>query len=341
LQSSYEAAEHASARGGSALPRISIVIPVLNDAARLARCLASIAANTYPRELREIIVADNGSTDDSRDVATRFGATVLSLPGIKVAKVRNEAARVASGDIVAFVDADHEIVPQWLERAAASLSDATVVGAGAAYSPPPGGRWVQRQYNALRGPTRGRANTEWLGSGNLAVRRSAFDAVGGFDDTLETCEDVDLCQRLRARGGTLIADEGLKSVHLGDPDSLAAIFRGELWRGRDNLRVSLRGPLSLRAVPSVAIPVLDIVFLLMCGVALLLRGRALWLAAVGAGGFIALSLLRTARILANLDRHRPVDLPGAFAVAATYDLGRALALLVPASHGVRRRPAAA
>jgi len=340
LQSSYNAADDARARGGSALPRISIVIPVLNDAARLARCLASIDANTYPRELREIIVADNGSTDGSRDVAGLFGAMVLNLPGINVANMRNEAARAATGDIVAFVDADHEIVPQWLERAAASLADPSVVGAGAAYSAPPDGRWVQQEYNALRGPTRGRAETEWLGSGNLAVRRSAFQAVGGFDATLETCEDVDLCRRLRATGGRLIADEGLKSVHMGDPDSLTAILRGELWRGRNNLRVSLRGPLSLRAVPSVVIPILDVFFLAMCVVAVIVRGRALWLAAAGAGAFMALSLLRAAKISANLERRRPADLAGAFAVATAYDLGRALALVVPVSHGLRRRRAA-
>ena len=313
---------------------ISVVVPVLNDAVRLERCLASINANQYPVHLVEVIVADNGSVDGSQDVARRFGATVMSLPKMKVAKVRNDAARVASGVILAFIDADHEIVPDWLGRAAEAFSDPTVVGAGAAYSSPRDANWVQRMYNGLRGPTRGRGQTEWLGSGNLAVRRTAFERVGGFDETLQTCEDVDLCQRLRTQG-ILLADERLESFHLGDPNTLAAILRGELWRGRDNLRVSLRRPLTLRGIPSVAIPIVDDL-LLLTAVGASLAG-APRLALVGFGSFCALSLARSLKILAGVDEPRLADFPKAFAVAIAYDLGRALSLLAPGSHAVRRR----
>ncbi len=318
----------------SRLPTISILIPVLNDAERLARCLATIDANRYPRELLETIVADNGSTDGSRDVAARFGARVLELPNRKVAAVRNAAARRASGAILAFIDADHEIDPLWMQRAAELLSDERVVACGASYSAPPEGNWVQRLYDALRVPTRGRNDVDWLGSGNLAVRRSAFEQVGGFDETLETCEDVDLCQRLRQRGGLLVADEAMKSVHAGDPRSLGAIFRGELWRGRDNLRVSLRGRLSARALPSIAIPMLDI--LALAGILSGLVLQAWWIVAAAASCFAFLAALRSARILVNLSQPRALDPIRAFAVAVAYDLGRSIALLVPASHAVRR-----
>ncbi len=301
---------------------------------RLSRCLTTIAANSYPPELVETIVADNGSTDDSRDVASRFGARVLELPGRKVAAVRNAAAHAGSGSILAFIDADHEIDPLWLRRAAELLADDRVAAVGAAYSAPPDGNWVQRLYDALRGPTRGRTAVEWLGSGNLAVRRNAFEEVGGFDETLETCEDVDLCQRLRSNGGLLIADEALRSIHAGDPKTLSAIFRGELWRGRDNLRVSLRGRLSLKALPSVAIPLIDVAAIVGFVAAILLR--AWWVATASLGCVALLSALRAARILGKLARPRGVDSLRAFAVAAAYDLGRAIAVLIPASHAVRR-----
>lgn len=318
----------------STLPTVSILIPVLNDATRLSRCLTAIAANSYPCELVETIVADNGSTDGSRDVAARFGARVLELPNRKVSAVRNAAARTASGAILAFIDADHEIDPLWLQRAAELLADDRVVGAGASYSAPPQGNWVQRHYDALRGPTRGRGPAEWLGSGNLAVRRSAFESVGGFDETLETCEDVDLCQRLRAQGGLLIADESLRSIHAGDPRSLGAICRGELWRGRDNLRVSLRGPLSPRALPSILIPMLDIAALAAIVVSVSIG--AWWLAAAAVACFVAFAALRAVKIIANLERPQAIDSPRAFAVAVAYDLGRSLALVVPVTHTVRR-----
>ena len=105
--------------------------------------------------------------------------------------------RLAARLHLAFVDADHEIAPTWTKAAVASLAEDVDGAAGALCVPPPEGTWVQQMYGALRGRTRGRSEVTWLGAGNLAVRRTAFMQVGGFDATLESCEDVDLCHRLR------------------------------------------------------------------------------------------------------------------------------------------------
>ena len=121
-----------------------------------------------------------------------------------------------------------------------------MAAAGAPYVSPDGATWVQRRYDGLRTRPSEPADVEWLGSGNLVLRRAVFDEVGGFDTSLETCEDVDLCQRIRDRGHRIVCDPKLRSVHFGDPASLSALFAGELWRGRNNLRVTLRGPRTLR-----------------------------------------------------------------------------------------------
>ena len=120
-------------------------------------------------------------------------------------------------------------------------------------------------YDSFRVRPAGVHQVDWLGSGSLAVWREVFEKVGGFDSRLETCEDVDFCQRLRRNGYGLWSDDRLRSVHLGDPRSLRALFFGELWRGRDNVKVSLRGPLTWRALPSVMIP-LTILLLLTVAV---------------------------------------------------------------------------
>src|SRR6478735_2016835 len=112
----------------------------------------------------------------------------------------------------------------------ASGSSRSRVAAGAPYRSPAHATWVQLMYDAMREHPSEPATTRWLGSGNLVVRRAAFDAVGGFDSQLEACEDVDLCRKLRLRGGTLVSTPGMTSVHLGDPPTLGALFRGELWR---------------------------------------------------------------------------------------------------------------
>jgi GT2 family glycosyltransferase len=320
-------------------PVLSFVIPVRNDAERLRRCLQSIAVTTTGLD-SEVIVVDNGSTDASVDVAREAGARVLVLPDYRVAGLRNRGAREAASDLVAFVDADHELGTGWADGALDSFREGTVEAVGALCHPPPGGTWVQQMYDGLRSHEPGRHEVTWLGSGNLIVRKRTFERLGGFDESLETCEDVDLCGRIAESGGRLIADDRLHSVHFGDPPTLKALFLGEMWRGRDNLRVSLRFPLTLRSLPSVAIPILELLALLaiVAGLFTWRRGGPFLIAA----GLITLSLFlfaRAARLLLRArSRGRTLVLAlQALLVAGVYDLARALALVTWAGHGTRRR----
>jgi glycosyltransferase involved in cell wall biosynthesis len=317
-------------------PAVSFVIPVRNDAQRLRRCLDTIRTNHRESCPVEVIVADNGSTDDSAAVAAGSGAVVLDLPGHRVGELRNLAAARARAPILAFVDADHEIGPDWVASAVETLQDSSVAAVGALCDPPRDGTWVQKTYGALRGRVAGRRDVEWLGSGNLAIRKSAFDAHGGFDITLETCEDVELCGRLRRSGLRIVSDDRLESVHLGDPATLAALFRGELWRGRDNLRASLREPLTLRALPSVMIPVAELALVAAVGVGVFLApfiGPRLF--------FTAMTLLallvaaRAVRMVMGMRAPGPLQVAQAIAVAAVYDLARAFALVSRVTHRTR------
>jgi glycosyltransferase involved in cell wall biosynthesis len=324
---------------------VSFIIPVRNDAARLRRCLTTIRANAPAAARIEIIVADNGSTDDSPDVARAFEARVLTLPGLSVAALRNRAAAAAQGQVLAFVDADHEIDPDWVASATDALTLPNVAAVGALCSAPAQGTWVQRMYDALRGRTEGRADVEWLGSGNMAVRHDLFDQVGGFDISLETCEDVDLCARLRQAGLRVRGDDRLRNIHLGDPATLRALYRSELWRGRDNLRVSLRYGLTLRGLPSVLTPVLELACLVLVPLALLAIPLFGLPAAIVAGlalaAPIALTTLRVVRMARWGGLHGAGDFARAWIVASTYDLARAVALLARARHHQGRGSATA
>ena len=167
----------------------------------------------------------------------------------------------------------------------------------------------------------------------MAVRRSVFERLGGFDTTLESCEDVDLCQRLRTAGHRLVGDPRLRSVHFGDPSTLRALFLGELWRGRDNLRVSFRVRPTAAEIPSILIPIVDAALLvgIAIGMLTLSRGGA-WLAGLSMAAFIGLAALRAARILNALPGRSPLAVGQALAVALAYDAGRACALLVRKAH---------
>jgi glycosyltransferase involved in cell wall biosynthesis len=316
------------------LPLVSFVIPVKNDASRLRRCLTTVMANDYPRERLEVLVVDNESTDSSGQVGLEAGATVLRSAGNSVAELRNGAAERARGSILAFVDADHQIDSGWVRTAVDALSPSDVGAAGAPYLTEPTPNWVQRQYGAMRGRLVKREDALWLGSGNLAIKKHVFESIGGFDARLIACEDVDLCNRLRQAGHRLVADPGMRSMHYGDPKTLKALFYGELWRGRDNVKVTFRGPKSFRELRSALIPIVDLLALIAGPVALIfgypLLAAACWL------GVLALAALRALLILRRLPNPGVTDAAQALAFATVFDVAKALALLARGSHRARR-----
>jgi glycosyltransferase involved in cell wall biosynthesis len=177
--------------------RISLVIPVLNDAGPLAECLRTVAAQRRPAD--EVIVVDNGSDDDSIGVAESFGATVLveSERGIWPAAARGYDA--ASGDVIARCDADCRLPPDWLERIERQLSEhphaVAVTGPGRFYDLSPVKRMLasvfyMRLYFVSVGGAL--ANSALFGS-NMAVRRSLWERVGGLvhRHDAEVHDDID------------------------------------------------------------------------------------------------------------------------------------------------------
>lgn len=311
---------------------VSCIVPVRDDAARLRLCLASIIRSEHPSQHVEVVVVDNGSLDDSVQVAQAAGARVLSCPGLRVSELRNRGAAAARGEVLAFIDADHEIDPGWIAHAVEALEQPNVAAVGAPYVAPAAGTWVQRTFDTMRHRRSGCFETEWLASGNLAVRRHDFERLGGFDVGLETCEDYDLCQRLRASGRRLISDDRLRSVHHGDPATLAALFRAELWRGRDNLRASLRGPLTLRGLPSLIIPMVELGWLTAGLGGLLATPEGLVLTLSAPAGLAGFAALRAWRMTSYRSGVRPVEALQAFAVAYVYELAHAMALVYRAPH---------
>lgn len=185
------------------MPRVSVVIPHYNDLAGLTRCLASLDAQTMLREEFEIVVADNASPV-SRDAieAVISGRARLTFVDEKGAgPARNGGVAVASGEILAFIDADCVAMPGWLEAGVAGLRDYDFVGGHVAVSVEDPARMTGaeafesvfafdfRSYILDKGFT---------GSGNMFVWRRVFDEVGGFRPAVS--EDTEWSHRATGMG---------------------------------------------------------------------------------------------------------------------------------------------
>lgn len=184
---------------------ISVVVPVLNGGGTVAEQLAALAGQDAACAW-ELVVADNGSTDDTRDVVARFAGSVPSLRVVDAssrrgpAAARNQGVEAARGDVLVFCDADDVVAPGWLAAMARATAEHDFVAGSLDFgrwrSPLPAG--AQRP---LWAPTTGTFG--WLKyalGANVAVSRKAFDHVGGFAEELHAGEDLDLSWRLQLAG---------------------------------------------------------------------------------------------------------------------------------------------
>lgn len=196
---------------------ISIVIPVYNYARQLDLCLKAVAACRH--EALEVIVVDDGSTDDSRDVAARAGGMVLSTGGRKGASsARNTGARAASGDVILFLDSDVCVRPGVLAAVRETLVAHPEVDAlMGSYDDHPYSAEFLSQYRNLmhrfiHKHGNQRASTFWGACG--AIRRNVFLSSGGFAEDWSGIEDIEFGYRLVRAGHRILLIPGMQVQHL-------------------------------------------------------------------------------------------------------------------------------
>jgi mycofactocin system glycosyltransferase len=195
------------------LPGVSIVIPVKDRAEELERCLVSLARLDYPREKLQVIVVDDGSSDDSPLVARKFGALLVPSGGTGrgPAAARNVGARAADKELLAFIDSDCTASTEWLQELVPAFNapkTAAVGGMVAGMCTNSGVDRYEAVMSSLSLGSRERFgsngdDTFYLPSCNLLLRRTAFLGVGSFEDSMHVGEDVDLTWRLRDEGWTI------------------------------------------------------------------------------------------------------------------------------------------
>ncbi|OFX25244.1 MAG: mycofactocin system glycosyltransferase [Anaeromyxobacter sp. RBG_16_69_14] len=223
LERGFLAYEPTPSGPGGRSPTVSVVIPVKDRAEELRRCLESLTRVRYPGENVEVLVVDDGSRDETRDVARAMGASVILSggEGRGPAAARNRGASQARGEVLAFLDSDCAASEEWLAELAPMFQDPDVAAVGGRVNGMHASSALDRyeaEMSSLCLGARGRSgqhgkDTFYLPSCNLLVRRRDFADSGGFREELQVAEDVDLSWRLRDRGRKIVYTPAGSIVH--------------------------------------------------------------------------------------------------------------------------------
>jgi glycosyltransferase involved in cell wall biosynthesis len=226
----------------SATPLVSVVIPNRNYSSVLGLCLQALRAQTL--QPAEVIVADDGSTDDSVAVATSWGATVVHTPGARGSAVaRNTGAAHAHGDILFFLDSDVALAPDALANAVVLLQADPRIGAVCGIEDPEPlirdsliEEYRTLQYHYWEISSLGVIS--FLCSAMVAIPATVFAEVGPFNTRLRHTEEVDYGQRVSEHYQVVLTAK-VHGAHDHDA-SLRLLLRKLFNRGRMRIPAYLR-----------------------------------------------------------------------------------------------------
>ena len=204
-------------------PLVSVIIPVYNDPRGIELTLESVTGQTYPADDYEILVVDNNSTDDTRDMIRRYADRYKNVSLFverdmqSPAATRNNGIKHASGSILTFIDADMTVETTWLATVVETLESGEYDYMGCAIETYPleGYETPATKYDDLFAfPMKEyMQNSKFSGTGCLTVRKDVFDAVGVFDPYLISAEDKEFGRRVYDAGYDMHFEETITMFH--------------------------------------------------------------------------------------------------------------------------------
>ncbi len=320
--------------------RLSIIAVTFNEVRRVGGLQAAVNRLARPPGVEvETLLVDGGSRDGTVEAARAAGFTRIEvLPDASIPVCRNAGLRAATGDWIAFLDGDCEPAADWLDHAAHFLEREPAAILGWPAAPPAPMTWVQaawrfhwEQKNPARSERHGRPVAEREGfrlvtTRNMLLHRSVADQLGGFNEELTTGEDTDFAFRADRAGIPVLGVPGLRVVHHGEPATLRAWFKQQLWHANRKSyahiarlsggKVGGNAPrFTALYAAALALALLSVAASLITDHWSLMTGTLPWLALI-AGPAALLSLRgRTARFFASL-----CLLYAAYGLARTIDL---------------------
>ena len=208
--------------------RIDVVVIGRNESAHLEACLQSVRSLDYPQDHISLRYVDSDSRDNSCEIAGAAGAQVIHLTGLPMTAARGRnagwmAAQPVQGSLILFLDGDTQVHPGFLRKAVRAIADPSIAAV-----------WGHRRESQTEASVYNRIlDLDWIYpagftaffGGDVLVRRSALESVGGFNPELIAGEEPELCRRLR--------EKGWKILHIDTPmtrHDLRITHFSQYWR---------------------------------------------------------------------------------------------------------------
>ncbi len=323
---------------------ISVIVPAYNAAGTLGACLDALEAQTFDAPI-EIIVVDDGSSDDTALIAQAHGVRVIRTERQRPAAARNVGFRAAQGPIVCCTDADCEPIPNWLTELVAPFTDEAIVATKGTYLTRQTeivARFVQIEYEDKYDRLRLQQSIDFIDTYSAAYRRENVLAAGGFEESFDYLEDQELSFRLAAAGDQMVFQPGAIVYHQ-HADTLAAYMRKKFLIGYWKAQVVKRFPaqgVSDSHTPQVMKLQMGLVGLTLIALAAAVSGALFGLSPVGqiaAWGAAALGVAFLLTTLPFVRKAWPKD-PVVALLSPLLLFARALALGVGTTWGIVSPP---
>ncbi len=242
---------------------ISFIIPALNESKSIDTTISSILKYCPKDIFNEIIVCDNGSSDETVSIAKKRCSKVLQDTNASIGELRNIGAKKADGDILVFLDADVRLTNDWFLHIHNTLDlvnreKSIITGSKCGIHHPPS--WIEKNW--FEPQIRSHTETpKYINSGHMIVPKSFFISLGGFNENLITGEDYDLGKRARQSGGKIFNNKLLRVEHEGYPKNIPEFVRREIWHGVGDYQSTKEFLSSKVALVSLFVSALSFLFL--------------------------------------------------------------------------------
>lgn len=304
---------------------VSFIIPHKGREELLERTLQSVFELDFDQNEREIIVVTQNIALACASIdRSRFAFTTIFRPEREtISTLRNVGVTHASGEYLAFLDADIQLSPNWLRVMFSEFEanpERVLVSARQQGAPDAG---IIEVIRVLLQNTANDRAVQFLDGRNLFLKREIFEKAGGFPEDLVTCEDYYFTHNVHQLGEMYVSSK-TAYVHLGEDKSFNEMFRKEIWRGQANLQSLGKRALTIREVPSLLTPLWQAFFFFAVLISLL-SGHVTW--GLFFLGLVCLPILLYAVRLYRIGKNR-VRFTDAFQFYSVYLAARSIGTII-------------